>query len=350
MTKVKSILIDERARPTVLEPISRFHPFMEWNLGGFNLLQKLRNQNPEAKVFYACNDSNFLNLILNRHPDLLPYNGQECDQVITPDSYVPWDLQRVVTSIIDDSLSLKKDWKKFRQKYKVKSTAFHIVGKDKHLYIHPSANIYPGVVFDTSTGPILIDENVKISSFSFLEGPLYIGRGSQIDNARITGGTLIGENCRIGGEVENSILLDFTNKHHEGFLGHSFVGSWVNLGALSTTSDLKNNYGIVKLKVGENEINTGTIKFGSLIAPFSKIAIGVMLNTGTVVDIGANLVEARVSGYQHPFTWIAKGNYYQLETFIVDTKKIMARRGINLLDFEENYLKSLYSNLLGLPR
>ncbi len=345
MSVNKKILIDERNRPISLDPLSRFHSFMEWNLGGLTLIQKLEIQHPGCLVYYASNDPLFQNLILERYPKVLPFKEQSYDLILTPDSFLPWDLQRVIPSEIEDTLTLNKEWKKFRQKYKVKSAGFHVVGKDKHLYLHPKAIVYPGVVFDTSTGPIIIDEDVKISSFSFLEGPLYIGKGSQIDNARITGGTLIGRSCRIGGEVENSIIQDFTNKHHEGFLGHSFVSSWVNLGALATTSDLKNNYGIVKLKIDSHEVNTGTIKFGSIIGPFSKVAIGVMLNTGAVVDIGSNLVESRISGYQHPFTWISKGSHYQKEAFIADTKKIMARRGINLFEFEEQYLRSLYSEL-----
>lgn len=94
-----------------------------------------------------------------------------------------------------------------------------------------------------------------------------------IDNARITGGCIIGHTCRIGGEVENSMIGNFSNKHHEGFLGHSFLGSWVNIGALATTSDLKNNYGFIRIKIGEEQINTETIKFGSIIGDFSKIGI-----------------------------------------------------------------------------
>jgi len=319
---------------------------MEWNLGGLNLIQKLKLKNRNHRLYYACRDNDFQNLILNRYPDILPFENKPVDEVLTPDNYLPWDLQRSVTSIIEDALVLNREWKNYRKKYSVKSAGFHVIGKDKHLYIHPSAKVYPGVVFDTSSGPILIDENAKISSFSFLEGPLYIGKDSQIDNARITGGSLVGKNCRIGGEVENTIILDYSNKHHEGFLGHSFVSNWVNLGALSTTSDLKNNYGIIKLKIGTTEANTGTIKFGSIIGPFSKIAIGVMLNTGCVLDIGSNIVEDRISGYSHPFTWIAKGSFYRLDSFLTDTKKIMARREINLTEPEENYLNLLYSKLV----
>lgn len=156
------------------------------------------------------------------------------------------------------------------KKFKVKADRFHIYGKNKHLYIHPSSIIYPNVVFDVSSGPIIIDKNVKITSFSFLEGPLYIAEDAQIDNARITGASIIGQACRIGGEVGNSIFENFANKHHEGFVGHSHIGSWVNMGAMQTTSDLKNNYGIVKVKYQSKQISTDTIKFGSIFRGLLK--------------------------------------------------------------------------------
>ncbi|MCW7494080.1 GlmU family protein [Leptospira sp. 2 VSF19] len=340
-----NLLFDDSKRNPSLEPLSRFHSFFEWNLGGVSLLEKLERKYPGAKIFYKGPNPFFEKLIFQRYPHILPANLDTYDSIYSSDSYLPWELLGTVTSIIEDTLNLEKDWKRFRQKYKAKQAGFHIVGKDKHLYIHPGATIYPGVVFDTTHGPILIEDGAKISSFSFLEGPLFVGKNTQIDNARITGGCLIGNQCRIGGEVENSILLDYTNKHHEGFLGHSFVSTWVNLGALSTTSDLKNNYGIVKLKIGDSVVNTGTIKFGSLIGPFTKLAIGVMSNTGTVFDIASNIVESRIQGYVSAFTWIKHGGRYRLEEFLFDTKKIMARRGMNLFEFEEEYLRKLYGSL-----
>ncbi|MCG6147759.1 GlmU family protein [Leptospira levettii] len=337
-----NLLLDDSKRNPSLEPLSRFHSFFEWNLGGMTLLEKLERKYPGAKIYYKGPNEDFETLIFNRYPHVIPANLDSYDSIYSADSFLPWELLGTVTSIIEDTLTIEKEWKRFRQKYKAKQSGFHIVGKDKHLYIHAGATVYPGVVFDTTHGPILIEDGVKISSFSFLEGPLYVGKNSQIDNARITGGTLIGNQCRIGGEVENSIILDYTNKHHEGFLGHSFVSNWVNLGALSTTSDLKNNYGIVKLKIGDSVVNTGTIKFGSILGPFTKLAIGVMSNTGTVFDIASNIVESRIQGYVPPFTWIKPGGRYRLEEFLFDTKKIMARRSINLFDFEDFYLRKLY--------
>ncbi|MDF3819492.1 GlmU family protein [Leptospira sp. 96542] len=341
-----NILIDDSQKNPALEPISRFFSFAEWNLGGLSLIQKIKIKHPNARIYYKNDNALFQNLILHRHSDILPYKETSFGTVYKSESYLPWELLRVVTSIVEETLSLNKEWKKFRYKFKPKNSGFHVVGKEKHLYIHPSVSVYPGVVFDTTHGPILIDEGAKLTSFSFLEGPLYIGKNSQIDNARITGGCLIGNQCRLGGEVENSIILDYTNKHHEGFLGHSFVSSWVNLGALSTTSDLKNNYGIVKLNIGKNSVNTGTIKFGSLFGNFAKLAIGVMVNTGSVFDIGSNIVESRVHGYLPPFSWINTNQKYRLDEFILDTKKIMARRGVNLSEFEEEYLRNIYQSKL----
>ena len=156
---------------------------------------------------------------------------------------------------------------------------------------------------------------------------------------------IIGQACRIGGEVGNSIFENFANKHHEGFVGHSHIGSWVNMGAMSTTSDLKNNYGIVKVKYQSKQISTDTIKFGSIIGDFSKIAIGVMLNTGTIVDIGSNVTKGRVNGYIPPFSWAESSEKYRLDHFIQDTKKIMARRNQTLSFEEEVLLKSLYEGI-----
>lgn len=341
------VLIDDTDKSPISAPLNRFHAFFEWKLAGFSLIDHIKKEHPKAKIYYRARNEYTAQLVFHRNSDLLPVeDGSDYDFIYHQTPFLPWNVQQRVASILEDSFSFQSDWKKFRQKYKVKSGKFQVVGKEKNLFIHPSAQIYPGVIFDTTKGPIIIEEQTSISPFSFLEGPLYIGKDCQIDNAKIGGGTLIGSNCRLGGEIENSIILDYSNKHHEGFLGHSFVGSWVNIGALATTSDLKNNYGIVKLKIGALEVNTGTIKFGSMISTFSKIAIGTMLNTGSVIDIGCNVMEGRSSGYRKPFSWLNDTELYRLESFLTDTRKIMARRRVNLLEYESEYLKALYEDSL----
>lgn len=208
-----------------------------------------------------------------------------------------------------------------------------IVGDPLQLFVHRSARILPGSVFDTREGPVIIDQDVQVSPFSYIEGPLYAGPGARLDNVRLTGGCVLGPAVRAGGEIENSIFDAFSNKHHEGFVGHSILGRWVNLGALTTTSDLKNNYGSVRLQIdnrGANEgttlIDTETIKFGSLIGDCVKTAIGTMLNTGTVLDAGSNIFGGSPPKYLPPLAWGLEGQRYQPQRFIADCEKIFARR------------------------
>jgi glucose-1-phosphate thymidylyltransferase len=116
----------------------------------------------------------------------------------------------------------------------------------------------------------------------------------------------------------------------------------VNFGALATTSDLKNNYGVVKIHNGVKSLSTDTIKFGSIIADYTKIAIGCMLNTGTVIDLGSNLFSPRITGYIPKFTWGENSEKYRLDRFLQDTKKIMARRNQILHTEQENLIKHIY--------
>ena len=341
-SQVHRILINESNIPDGLEVITRFKSFSEIRNGIFTTIRRLRMQYPGALIYYKNPNTFFTKAFLERNPECKLYNDEKIDLEITPNDYLSWRLLPLISKQIEDDLNYFDETSKWQKKFKVRADRFHIYGKSKHLYIHPSSIIYPNVVFDVSSGPIIIDKNVKITSFSFLEGPLYIAEDAQIDNARITGATVIGRACRIGGEVGNSIFENFANKHHEGFIGHSHIGSWVNIGAMATTSDLKNNYGIVKVKNQFKQISTDTIKFGSIIGDFSKIAIGVMLNTGTIVDIGANVTKGRVNGYIPPFSWAESSDKYRLDHFIQDTKKIMARRNQTLSFEEEVLLKSLY--------
>ena len=211
-----------------------------------------------------------------------------------------------------------------------------VLGNPGNLMVHPTCEIGPAVVLDVREGPVILDEDVRISPFSFIEGPLYAGPGCRLDNLRLTGGNLLGAGCRLGGEIENCIIGDFTNKHHEGFQGHSILGSWINLGALSTTSDLKNNYGEIRLKLPVDqfpdydseivEVSTGRIKFGSILGDCVKTAIGTMVNTGTVLDAGSNVFGGHPPKYLYPLSWGLSGRRYQTDRFLADCEKIFARR------------------------
>ncbi|MBS0618805.1 MAG: hypothetical protein JSR44_11495 [Spirochaetes bacterium] len=193
------------------------------------------------------------------------------------------------------------------------------------IRMHPTAVVSKYAVLDASAGPIVIDADAQIGALCLVRGPAYIGKQTRLDMCNFSN-TIAGTNCRLGGEIADSIVGDFSNKHHEGFLGHSLVGDWVNLGALTTTSDLKNNYGEVRLVFGVQKFTSGTIKFGAIIGDYAKTAIGTMLGTGAIVDVGANLFGlVHRSGYFRPFLW-GETKIYDRAKFIADTERMMQRR------------------------
>jgi UDP-N-acetylglucosamine diphosphorylase/glucosamine-1-phosphate N-acetyltransferase len=201
-----------------------------------------------------------------------------------------------------------------------------VEGPQEKIFIHHSATVSRHSVLDSTGGPIVIDAGVRIGAFCHISGPAYVGPKTQLD-ACFFSHTIAGENCRLGGEISECIVGDFSNKHHEGFLGHSLVGDWVNLGALTTTSDLKNNYGEIKLTFSGKDYPTGEIKFGSIIGDHVKTAIGTMLNTGTIVDAGTNLFGTPgVSGYVAPLTW-GSDRKYDKSKFAEHAARMMRRRG-----------------------
>jgi len=159
-----------------------------------------------------------------------------------------------------------------------------IRGNKKDVYIAPGAMVHPMVVIDAEDGPVYIDEDAEIHPFTRIEGPCYIGKKTTLLGAKCREGNSIGPFCRVGGEVEESIIHGYSNKYHDGFLGHAYVGEWVNLGAFTTNSDLKNDYSTVSVILdGRRAIDTGSVKVGSLIGDHVKTSIGTLFNTGSYV-------------------------------------------------------------------
>jgi UDP-N-acetylglucosamine diphosphorylase/glucosamine-1-phosphate N-acetyltransferase len=189
-------------------------------------------------------------------------------------------------------------------------TPFALRGDADQVYVAPGAALHPMVVLDAAQGPIYIDEGAEIHPFTRIEGPCYIGKKSILLGAKCREGMSIGPMCRIGGEVEESIVQGWSNKYHDGFLGHAYVGEWVNLGAMTTNSDLKNDYSEVSVVLdGKTAIPTGSRKVGSLIGDHTKTAIGTLFNTGAYV--GAMAV---IAGTGKPlpkfipsFAWFVEG-------------------------------------------
>lgn len=185
-----------------------------------------------------------------------------------------------------------------------------IRGNRKNVYVAREARVHPMVTIDAEHGPVYIDEGALIHPFTRIEGPCYIGKKSILLGAKCREGNSIGPYCRIGGEVEESIIQGHSNKYHDGFLGHAYVGEWVNLGALTTNSDLKNDYSAVSVMLdGRESIDTGSTKVGSLIGDHTKTSIGTLLNTGSYLG-AMTLIMATgkpLPKYIPSFAWFVEG-------------------------------------------
>jgi UDP-N-acetylglucosamine diphosphorylase/glucosamine-1-phosphate N-acetyltransferase len=185
-----------------------------------------------------------------------------------------------------------------------------IRGSKKDVYVAPGVKVHPMVTIDAEHGPVYIDRGAEILPFTRIEGPCYIGKDSILLGANCREGNSIGPCCRIGGEVEESIIHGYSNKYHDGFLGHSYVGEWVNLGALTTNSDLKNDYSNVSVMLdGQHAIETGSTKVGSLIGDHTKTSIGTLLNTGSYLGAMAIIMATGKPLPKHipSFAWFIEG-------------------------------------------
>jgi UDP-N-acetylglucosamine diphosphorylase/glucosamine-1-phosphate N-acetyltransferase len=209
-----------------------------------------------------------------------------------------------------------------------------IRGSQKDVYIAPGALVHPMVVIDAAEGPIYIDEDAEVHPFTRIEGPCYVGKKSILLGAKCREGNSIGPVCRIGGEVEESIIHGYSNKYHDGFLGHAYVGEWVNLGALTTNSDLKNDYSSVEVILdGRRPINTGSTKVGSLIGDHTKTSIGTLFNTGAYVGAMGLIATTGtpLPKFIPSFAWFVKGvvtKGFGKRKLYETAKTAMARRKI----------------------
>jgi UDP-N-acetylglucosamine diphosphorylase/glucosamine-1-phosphate N-acetyltransferase len=215
------------------------------------------------------------------------------------------------------------------------NSSVHILNK-ANVFVGKDVTIKPGVVLDASNGPIIISDGVFVYPNAVIEGPFSIGELSKIKSgATIYENVSIGKVCKVGGEVEQSIFMDYSNKQHAGFIGHSYVGSWVNLGADTNNSDLKNNYSRIKIKLSNKEVDTGSQFLGLMIGDHSKSAINTMFNTGTVVGFSCNIFTPGFpEKYIPSFTWGGddSSTVYDIKKAIETAKIVMGRRKI---DFEK---------------
>jgi len=222
-----------------------------------------------------------------------------------------------------------------------------IYGSKSNLHVGVDSRIEGNVNIDVRRGPVYIGSRVEILGPCRIEGPAYIGDDTIIlSGARIRAGSNIGGVCRVGGEVEESILHGYVNMYHPSFIGHSYVGEWVNLGAFTVTSDLKNTYGNVRVRVGSVNVDTGLNKLGSFIGDHVKTSINCGIFAGKRIGIFSHLI-----GYVYedvpPFTIYAKtlnGKSYELklESALETMRRVYSRRGRTLSNVEVELVKYLF--------
>ncbi len=269
----------------------------------------------------------------------VPHGTEFPSGLLAPEDPPAWPMRPVSGRLLEtvwelmaaNGDQLRRDGARFTEKGL--PAGVHRIGSGK-ISLAESAAVEPGVVLDPSAGPIILSRGARVQAPARITGPLYMGPDS-----RILGGVVreasIGPGCRIRGEVQSCVILGFTNKAHDGFLGHSIVGCWVNLGAMTTNSDLKNTYSPVRVIIGGRKTDTGLLKVGCFLGDHVRTGIGTMLQTGTVVGAGSNLFgDGMPPRDVPPFSWGTGSDLseYRLDRFLETAATVMARRGITMTD------------------
>lgn len=219
--------------------------------------------------------------------------------------------------------------------------------KPENIFIEEGAKVEHAIL-NASTGPIYVGKNAEIMEGSIVRGPLAMCENSVLKmGAKIYGATTLGPYCKVGGEVNNSVLLGYSNKGHDGFLGNSVLGEWCNIGADTNNSNLKNNYAEVKLwnYPAERFVNTGLQFCGLIMGDHSKCGINMMFNTGTVVGVSANVFGAGFPrNFVSSFSWGGTAGYmtYRLNKVFEVAEKVMQRRAMEFNQVEKDILTEVF--------
>jgi len=268
----------------------------------------------------------------------------------------PWDFIRY------NSEELVKDYYKITNDAKPNIKQFHGVHfiNKKNIFISEGVSIKPGAVLDAEDGPIFIGKNVQIFHNAIIQGPSFIGQNSLVKmGATIYHNTSIGKVCKVGGEIEDTIIHSYSNKQHHGFLGNSYLGSWVNLGAGTTNSDLKNNYGNIKVFINNKPIDSGRQFVGLTMGDHSKAAINTSFNTGAVVGVSSNVFGGSFPPkYMPSFSWGGSDaiTTYDIDRSIEVAERVMARRNVQMTDIDKALFRKVFEltvderRKLGLPK
>ncbi|MCA0431467.1 MAG: glucose-1-phosphate thymidylyltransferase [Bacteroidetes bacterium] len=253
-----------------------------------------------------------------------------------------WDIfQKNATALNNDFELLTHN-----KKSEPLSESNKVIGNKNLIFLEKGAKA-EACIFNTNTGPIYLAKDSEVMEGSVIRGPFSLGEHSALKlSTKIYGATTIGPHSKVGGEVNNSVIFGYSNKAHDGFLGNSVIGEWCNLGADTNNSNLKNNYGTVKLYnyLQQKMVDTGLQFCGLMMGDYSKSGINTMFNTGTVVGVGANVFGSDFpTTYIPNFSWGGAGGFenYDLDKLVETNKRVYERRGLIFGEIEANLLKSI---------
>ncbi len=214
------------------------------------------------------------------------------------------------------------------------------------VFAAPGATIGAYGVVDASDGPILLDENVKVGPYCFLSGPVYAGPHARvIEHAALKDGVALGHTTKIGGEVEASVIEPYTNKQHHGFLGHSYLGSWINLGAGTCNSDLKNTYGKINITYGDQKVATGMQFLGCIMGDYSKTAINTSIFTGKVIGVCSMLygfATSNVPSYVNYARLFGQTSLLPADVMVNTQERMFSRRKVQQRDCDKQLIRDMY--------
>ena len=319
------------------------------------LVKLVRSKKPRQCAYFRGGDlaafrveGGNLRTLLHRWPDPIgpeDVAGLPAEQIDCAMVRYPWDLVSNTAAEIERFFGLRRRRDGAAGKTRVDRRATLLNGRQ--IRIGRESVVKAGAVIDATGGPVLLGRNVTVLPHAMIEGPASIGEHSVIRaGARIYHGTSIGSHCKVGGEVEASVVQSYSNKQHDGYLGHSYLGSWVNLGAGTITSDLKNTYGHVRVRLGGEEIDTGLQFAGLTMGDHSLSGIGSLFDAGTVVGVACNLFGPGIPPKFVPsFSWGGQGRFtlHDPGKAVETASRMMARRGVAMSDAYRERLLELCS-------
>lgn len=292
---------------------------------------------------------------LYRNSSLLAFNGQAKD--IAAQTYLKktdypaevFQINNVWDIFQKNAEALKADFELITQGRKSQplSNSVTVIGDKELIFLEDGAKA-EACILNTRTGPVYIGKDAEIMEGSVVRGPLALCEHSTLKlSTKIYGATTVGPYSKVGGEVSNSVILGYSNKGHDGFLGNSVIGEWCNLGADTNTSNLKNNYGNVKLfnYAKNKQVDTGLQFCGLIMGDHSKSGINTMFNTGTVVGVGSNIYGGGFPNTVIPnFSWGGSGGFenYRLEKLFETAEKVYERRDLKFTDTDKEILSFVY--------